>query len=214
MKQKIILGTLVLFAASLWIACGTSTKLTAHWGDKEYEKGTIKRVLILGITKRESIRRIFEEDMVEKLEYYGIEGSPSSELFPIGEKLDTTSFRLHFKNEGFDAVLTSQLVSSDKETRYEPGYGYSGYSGYNRGFYGNYGYSYNNMYSPGYSYTTTTIKIETHLYDTKTEKLIWSGISETFDPNNEMDAIRSLNKTLSSVLNKQGYFYNPKAKKK
>jgi len=211
MKQKILLGTLILFAASLWFACGTSTKLTAHWGDKEYEKGRIKKILILGIAKRESIRRIFEDDMVEKLEYYGVVGFPSSQLFPIGEKLDTTSFRLHFKNEGFDAVLTSELVSSDKEQRYEPGYGYSGYGG---GFYGNYGRSYNNMYSPGYTYTTTTIRIETNLYDTKTEKIIWSGISETFDPSNDMDAIRSLNRALTSVLNKQGYFYDPKAKKK
>jgi len=209
MKQKITLGLTIVLLTGLWIACGTSTKITAYWGDKTYEKGKIDRVLILGITKRESIRRIYEEDMVEKLEYYGVEGSPSAELFPMDQKLDTNTFRLHFKNEGFDAVITAELVSADKDTRYESG---SGYGGYNRGFYGNYGSSYNNMYSPGYTYTTTTLKIETNLYDTKTEKLIWSGISETFEPSNEMDAIRSLNRAVTSTLNKQGYFGDPKKK--
>ncbi len=192
---------------SLFNSCGTSTKITVDWGDKEYQKGHIDKILILGITKRPAVRMHYEDDMVKKLEFYGVEGTPSYEIFPMDEKLDTTTFRLHFKSEGFDAVITSQLVGEDKQTRYEPGYG-----GYNRGFYGYYGATYDYMYSPGYTYTTTTLKIETNLYDTKSEKLIWSGISETFQPSNEMDAIRSLNKAVTSALNKRGYFADPKKK--
>ena len=172
------------------LSCGTSTKITAHWGDKQYEKGKIKKVLVLGITKREAVRRIFEEDMVKKLDFYGVEGTASSDIFPMSEKLDTTAFRLHFKNEGFDAVITSQLVSADKEQRYEPGYTYAPYGG----FHGYYGSAYNYMYSPGYTYTTTTLKVETNLYDTRTEKMIWTALSETFQPSDEVDAVRSLNR--------------------
>lgn len=191
-----------LVMLGLLLSCATSTKITAFWHDKNYAKGKIEKILILGISKRPAIRSSYEEDMQKKLDYYGVEGVPSYEIFPGDEKLDTNTFRLHFKNEGFDAVITAQLVSADKETRYEPGYGYAGYNG----FYGYYGSAYNYMYSPGYSYTTTTLKIETNMYDAKTEKLIWSGISETFAPSDEMDAIRSLNQRITLELNKQGYF--------
>lgn len=210
MKQFSTTAILAICLASLLISCTTSTKLTAHWYNKEYEKGKVKKVLILGIAKRDGVRRLFEDDMVEKLAYYGVTGIQSYLVFPMDQKLDSTTFRLHFKNEEFDVVLTSQLVSADKEEHYEAGYNsgpYRGYGGYGGGFYGYYGSSWNNMYSPGYTYTTTTIKIETNLYDTSTEKLVWSGMSETFNPNDEMDAIRSLNRTISHVLNEQGFFY-------
>lgn len=196
-----ILSTLIL--GVILYSCGTSTKITAFWSEKNYDKGHVKKVLIMGIAKREAVRRSFEEDMVKKLEFYGVEGIPSSEVFPFDVKLDTNSFRLHFKNDGFDALLTSQLVSADKDVRYESGSAYYGH----RGMYGYYGSSWDNMYSPGYAYTTTTIKIETNLYDAKSEKLIWSAISETFDPIDEIDIIRSLNQRISSELNKQGFFY-------
>ena len=191
-------------------SCSTSTKLSVFWSDKNYEKGKIDKVLILGITKREAIRRTYEEDMALRLAKYNIEGVSSAELFPMGEKLDTNTFRLHFADGGYDVVITSQLVAADKNQRYESGYSYTPSPYARGGFGGYYGSSYG---SPGYVITTTTLKIETHVYDTKTEALIWSGISDTFDPSNEHDAITSLNKALIYHLNKQGYFVKKKKKK-
>ena len=199
-----------LFSILILYSCNTSTKITAHWADKEYEKGKIDKVLILGITPREAVRRTFEHDMSERLEYIGVTGLASSDIFPMNEKLDSNTFRLHFNTDQFDAVITSQLVSSDKDQHYQSGsYGYGAYGGY-RGFYGNYGSAYDSYYSPGYSYTTTTVKIETKVYDTKTEQMIWTAISDTFDPADETDAIKSLNRKLVYELNKQGYFISKK----
>jgi len=201
-----LLSILVLFS------CNTSTKITAHWADKDFEKGKIDKVLILGITAREAVRRTFEHDMAERLEYIGVTGLASSDIFPIDQKLDSNTFRLHFKSDEFDVVITSQLVSSDKEQHYQSGTPtYGAYGGY-RGFYGNYGSAYDTYYSPGYSYTTTTIKIETKVYDTKTEQMVWTAISDTFDPSNETDAIKSLNRKLVYELEKQGYFVSRKKK--
>ena len=201
-----------LLAISVLFSCNTSTKITAHWADKEYEKGKIDKVLILGITGREAVRRTFEHDMVERLEYIGVTCLASTDVFPVDQKLDSNTFRLHFKNDEFDVVITSQLVASDKQQHYQSGsYGYGAYGG-NRGFYGNYGSAYDSYYSPGYSYTTTTLKIETKVYDTKTEQMIWTAISDTFDPSDETDAIKSLNRKIVYELDKQGYFITSKKK--
>ena len=193
-----------LFILNIFLltSCNTSTKITAAWTDKEFEKGNIKSVMVMGITKRVAVRMLFEEDMTDRLEYIGVTSLPSSQIFPMEEKLDSTTFRLHFSNSNIDAVLTSKLVSSETNQSYQPGTSY-----YGGGYYGYYGSSYNNMYSPGYTISTTTLKIETNLYDTKTEKLIWSGISDTFDPSDETDAIHSLNRKLVDHLYKEGFFY-------
>ena len=199
------LSLLVLYIFLL-TSCNTSTKITAAWTNKEFEKGNIKSVMVMGITKRVAVRMLFEEDMTERMEYIGVTCLPSSQIFPMEEKLDSTTFRLHFSNSNIDAVLTSKMVSSETNQSYQPGTSYYG-GGYPRGgYYGYYGSSYNNMYSPGYTITTTTVKIETNLYDTKTEKLIWSGISDTFDPTDESDAIKSLNSKLVDHLYKEGFF--------
>ncbi|MEQ8323857.1 MAG: hypothetical protein RIC15_07610 [Vicingaceae bacterium] len=207
--KSIQISFLSLVLTLLIQSCSTSTKITAQWTDKNYQKGNVSRVLILGITPRETIRRVYEIDLAERLEAIGVEGSPSSEVFPSKMKLDTNTFRLHFKNEGYDVVITSQLVSADKEQHYQQGYGYSPYP-YNRGFYGYYGSAYDMAYSPGYSYSTTTLKIETKMYDTKTEQIIWAGISDTFNPSDDVDAIRSLNRKLVYEWDKAGFFKSKK----
>jgi len=201
--KNIGLSLLVLYIFLL-TSCSTSTKITAAWTNKEFEKGKIKTLMVMGITKRVAVRMLFEEDMTDRMEYIGVTCMPSSQIFPMEEKLDSTTFRLHFSNSNIDAVLTSKMVSSEKNQSYQPGTSYNSYP--RGGYYGYYGSSYNNMYSPGYVITTTTVKIETNLYDTKTEKLIWSGISDTFDPTDETDAIRSLNKKLVDHLYKEGFF--------
>jgi len=51
-----------------------------------------------------------------------------------------------------------------------------------------------------------TVVLETNIYETNERKLIWSGISETVDPDKASDVIRSFGNVLVSKLNREGYF--------
>jgi len=53
-----------------------------------------------------------------------------------------------------------------------PSYYYGGWSGY-------YGASYSTVVSPGYEYDTQYVSLETNIYDVASNKLIWSGVTET-----------------------------------
>jgi hypothetical protein len=72
------------------------------------------------------------------------------------------------------------------------------------GYYGYYGMGYDVVHEPGYTRTTTIVRLETHLYDVRTEKLLWGAHSDTFDPSSTDDIIQSVSKTISKRLAKDG----------
>jgi hypothetical protein len=60
------------------------------------------------------------------------------------------------------------------------------------------------VYTPGYMKESTIAQIETNLYNSKTEKLIWSGVSDTIlQKDMEKDA-KNLAKVLVKQLKKDG----------
>ncbi|MBW2603501.1 MAG: hypothetical protein JRE28_04180 [Deltaproteobacteria bacterium] len=73
-----------------------------------------------------------------------------------------------------------------------------------RGHYGFYHsrYSYSYARDPGYSGTSITVRLETNLYDVKTEKLIWSGKSKTWNKNSKDQIINDVIKVVIDDLQK------------
>ncbi len=200
---------------SLVFSCATTTKFSAIWGDEEYKKG-IKKVLILGLSDKAAVRGSFEDHMVKRLQAQGVSAVASSAILSPEVKLDKETFQLHFKDQGFDAVLVTRLLKVDTTTTnynntsysgmYADPYAYrSGMPGYYGGFYGYYGGAYDYAYSSSYSVQSLTVRVETNIYETKNAKLIWSGVSKTFNPSGTEDAINSLSKQLAYRLKKQGY---------
>jgi len=68
-----------------------------------------------------------------------------------------------------------------------------------RDFYGFYRSRYSD---PGYSSTSTIVRLETNLYDVKTEKLIWSGQSKTWSKDSKDQIINDVIKTVINNLQK------------
>ncbi|MCW9096075.1 MAG: hypothetical protein OQJ93_01685, partial [Ignavibacteriaceae bacterium] len=58
----------------------------------------------------------------------------------------------------------------------------------------------------GYLSENVVVVLETNIYETKNKRLIWSGISETVDPQKASDVIKSFGNELVSKLKKEGYF--------
>ena len=71
-----------------------------------------------------------------------------------------------------------------------------------RGYFGFYRSRFSYAHDPGYSSTSTTVRLETNLYDVKTEKLIWSGQSETFSRDSKDQIIKDVIKAVINDLQK------------
>ena len=178
----------LLACCFLIIACG-GTKLIKTQVDKDRRGKPVKSLLVIGVTYDQAVRRSFEDKMAAHLQAAGVKAVTSIDTIPISEKQQLEKDKvLEVVSEfGNDAVIVTHLVyTADKEV-------------ITRDFStarSNFGFlwSYGNVYTPGYSSASATIKLITNLYDVPTEKLIWSGESETTKP-------ESLDQTIDAVIN-------------
>ena len=58
--------------------------------------------------------------------------------------------------------------------------------------------------NPEYAVEHSTVNVETSIFDVKTERMIWSAISETFDPQSANDAIQSVGMAIIDNLKEAG----------
>ena len=94
-----------------------------------------------------------------------------------------------FKN---DAVLITHLIGKEEKETFVRGGGYYGY--YHSRYMGSY------SHDPGYSNTSKTVRLETNLYDVKTEQLIWSGQSKTISKDSKGQIIDDVIKVVIKDL--------------
>lgn len=177
----------VVTAAVCTLACSASTTMVTSWKAPSASKATVKKVLILGIAKDDSIRRTYEDDFaleINKLGYLAVAGYT---WVPDASKFDKEALLTRIKADGVTNVLVTRLVGKDTvTTQTGPTYAAVGYSPYGPGYYGGWGsyYSvgYTTMVSPGYTTTNDVVTLETNFYDAakdEKEALIWSGQSQT-----------------------------------
>ncbi|MDZ7624406.1 MAG: hypothetical protein U5J96_08195 [Ignavibacteriaceae bacterium] len=199
-KTPTILTVLFIFLTIVFISCSsTKTDIIGEWQDDTYQKGNIQKVLLLGIVNKEKplLRRNFEDGMARAFQDGGINATPSMDHMPYDEAIDSTTFEKYFKELQVDAVVVSRLVAVDAERDYKAGYLYTiPYNSY-YGFYGYYnaGIAYAN--SGGYLSQEVVVVLETNIYETTNKKLIWSGVSETVEPDKASDVINSFSELAS-----------------
>jgi hypothetical protein len=198
MKQSSVKWFWYLFSfIFLIISCaGTETELTQNQVNEAYKGKPVSNILVIAITGNEDSRRSFEQKFVAQLKSAGVEAISSEDSIPMPPDLKLTKEMIlnavnQFKN---DAVIITHLVDKEeKEAFTRGGRVYTGYYGfYNSRF------SYAN--DPGYSSTSKTVRLETNLYDVKTEKLIWSGQSKTLSKDSKYQIINDVIKVVINDL--------------
>ena len=209
MKHTLLTFILFLLPIIIFLSCSSAkTSIIGEWQDESYQKGSIKKVLVLGIVNKEKplLRRNFEDGMARAFNDGGITATPSMDHMPYDVAIDSTTFEKYFKELSVDAVVVSRLVAVDSERDYKAGYLYTiPYNSY-YGFYGYYnaGIAYAN--SAGYLSENVVVVLETNVYETTNKKLIWSGVSETVEPEKASDVINSFSDELFGRLKSEGYF--------
>ena len=208
MIKYLLVSSLFLLVVGMVGCSGAKTDIIGEWQPENYKKGTISNVLILGIFSMDKplLRRNFEDGITKAFKSDGINATPSMDHMPYDVKIDSTTFEKYFKNLNLDAVVVSRLLAVDQKRDYQSGYLYTIPFNYYYGFYSFYyaGIAYAN--SSGTLSKDVVVVLETNIYETSEKQLIWSGISETMDPDKASDVIYSFGETLVSKLKKEGYF--------
>ena len=208
MNKRYVLPIIIaIFSSIFFTSCGPTTEIIGEWSEDEYKTESIEKLLILGIVdqKKPLLRRKFEDGLVDAFNSGGVNAVASMDYMPYDELIDSTSFEKYFNDLELDAVLVSRLVGIDKDRKVKAGYAYViPYNSY-YGFYGHYYASVQYANSSSYLSKNVVVVLETNLYETKDKKLIWSGISETIDPDKASDVIKSLGAVLADKLTREGF---------
>ncbi len=211
MNKKYVLPiTITIFSSIFFTSCGPTTEIIGEWSEDEYKTGSIDKLLVLGIVdqKKPLLKRKFEDGLVDAFKGGGTDAVASMDYMPYDEIIDSTSFEKYFSDLELDAVLVSRLVGVDKERKVKAGYAYViPYNSY-YGFYGHYYAAVQYANTSSYLSKNVVVVLETNLYETQDKKLIWSGISETIDPDKASDVIKSLGAVLADKLSSEGFLAN------
>lgn len=204
MKKQFLVLVLTLTAAIL--ADGKSTKLVTSWKNPEYSGPAFHRILVLGMSAKPGVRADFEDALSKLVTRDGVEAVPGNTILlrPEGSKLDINYLKSQVKEFRIDAVIVSRLVKVDKSITYVPGQPYMPYPYYGS-FYGYYGAVYPVVYSPDYLREDTTVRVETNVYAVTSGEgqLVWTGVSDTFNPSSADKVIDALSKLIVKELQKE-----------
>lgn len=217
MKKKLIIGTLLIISTIMLIGC-SSTTLTGSWSDPEYTK-TVNKVYIVGVSKQETHRRIFEDEFGKELQIYGIKTVSSYRDLENTKGADLDNILQKVQENQADALLMTRIIDKRTEEVVNPGrvtgyrtspyYGYRDYRDYYpRPYYRNYHDYYPRRYEMVYEPATITklkvITLESNLYDAATGDLIWSAQLETVMEGTIKDMIHDYIKAVTKDLVDQG----------
>jgi len=193
-RQKIMIYMIPVVCLAVLTSCLITTLDTA-WKSPQYQGGKLDKILVIGVAKNQTIRRVFEDDFVAKLESYGADAIPSYRIFPTEEMLDKNAVEAKIQTLNIDAVLVTRLVDRKKETEYRVS---------SNNWYGWYSRSYSNA-NTSISYKEhEVLKIETEVYDTNTEEMIWSALSDTVTGGPITVELKSLIKVIANGLSDSG----------
>ena len=202
MKIVRVLCGLGMISTFLLASCAT-TEIISDWKDDTYTGGHINSVMIVGVSNDKNKRKIFERAFVKQFRLNGIKGVASIDVISQGEELNKDTIKGVAHRVGADSVIITHLVSVDKkETYHPPTYEYRSDFPYPMG--PAYYRTYTRVSVPGYYTDTKTVFLESNLYETKTEKLIWSAHSKTISQDSKFEIIEDVCKAVMTNLRKNG----------
>ncbi|RKR84828.1 hypothetical protein BDD43_5081 [Mucilaginibacter gracilis] len=172
-------------------ACSTPTMVSSSWRKPNATANGFHNIFVAALTKEVSTKQSLESGLQSLLQQKGLTVEKSVDVFPptfssqTGQQRELVMSQIQRTNA--DGILTVALLRKETESHYVPGSG-GGYwnPGLRYGYYNRFWSYYNNwypmIYSPGYYDQTKIYYIETNLYNAKTEELIWTAQSRTYDP--------------------------------
>jgi hypothetical protein len=147
-----------------------------------------KTVAALVLADSQSLQMSGEEALTRELMARGVNGLATYKFVPGPELKSADRAKGWFERRGVQGVVALRPVSQQSE-KYAP---VVFTSGYYQSFWGYYGYGWTNAYVPIGSRTTTTIVVETLVYDVTRDQLVWAATSQTKNPDTLQEFVKDL----------------------
>ena len=195
MNERVRAGILAIGAlllATLVASCA-STEMTSTWTDPSAKGASLSKIAVVALTKDPGLRRMAEDTTAQKLA--GAAAIPSYQILGDTDVKDLEAVKGKFRASGINAVLVMRETGVSEQVS-EVGGPYGTFDGY-------WGYAAGAVYAPGYLETETVVHMVSNLYSLEQNKLLWSGVSKTFDPGSAQNFMTDVSKAVAKSLEKE-----------
>jgi hypothetical protein len=170
----------ILLAASTVLGC-SNTKIQSVWRDAAFQRGSIQKILVIGIFPTTGVREAVEGQFVARLKDERLEPWASNGLLGA-DQIDRARVEQVAKEKQLDGVLLARILDRQTLEKY-----YSPQQAnrtvtmeYQDDWYQYYVQSVDEIPALGYSdQSRIDARLETKLFDARTGKLVWSALSDT-----------------------------------
>jgi len=162
--------------AILALAGCASTTLRDSWMDPDYRGGSLRKILVVGVHPNATERRVFEDIFADQVVSTGAQAIPGWRAIPQDANIEEQAWNAAVEASGADALMLVRLLRVDTRTSVTttvvpaaPVFGY--------------GWGYYNAWvavPEVRQYEIATV--ETRVFDVRSRKLVWAGMTETFQP--------------------------------
>lgn len=199
--MQLIVKTILVLQITLLISCSSSTQLTDIYVDETFSGKEFKKILVFGLAKDEWKRKVYENEFRSQLLKYNVEVLMAWQELPKGEQMNRETFEKYFRDKNVDALLVAIEggESSDKTL-------YTGGSGHVYvGFYGFYASTAPLYFNSDYLAEEKIVYMRANFYETTEGKIIWSAKSQSYEPKNTGDVVKTVSSKVVSDLYKEGF---------
>lgn len=199
----------LLFVAFTWGvlgACGTSTQIVGSWKKGGADTLVYRRVFVAALTNNLQAKQKVEGVLAAVFSNRGASVTKSLDVFPPDiesrNNKDKDVFLNKIKDYDTDLIVTNAVIDKKTQERYMGGgyapWGWAGnFWGYYRGYYGRF-------YDPGYYTLDKVYYLETNVFDAKTDQLVWSAQSRTYNPSSLNSFIEDYAKVIVEKMTSDG----------
>lgn len=156
------------------------TRIVSRWVLTGIPIPQLRKMLVAAVMDNYIIRQEFEDTMKTQLTKYGVEGVQSYMVLPPKNEMMEGELRQRIKESSLDSVLVVRPKAVRTESEeivtggvYVPPPGYYSFWPYWNMAYGSF------VPTSSYTQENVIVRVECNLYDAKTEKLVWSGLTDT-----------------------------------
>jgi hypothetical protein len=166
-------------AAALAWGCA-STTIVNQWENAADRGPPCQNLLVVGVTRNASVRRIFEDEMAKAALARGVVPVPSYMVIPEDGPVPDARLQEAVQRAGVDCVLTTRVMEVARQVDviaspmvWGPPWGFAGW--------------YGAAWAPAYAYphqvvSSDIVYAEVRLFRTNPDTLAWAATTQTFAP--------------------------------
>ena len=182
-------------ALALCAGACASTRVTSFWRDPDTTALDFRKILVMAITADEPVRRLAEGEVLKSLKK--AQGFAANALLGPEDLETIEKTRAAVQAQGFDGAITMRLVLKD-EMSVAP------HTAATRGYYDYLAWAWPTVSDPAYLKAGNIVHIETNIYALGQDKLVWSGLSRSFNRGETIELLEEVVHAVGAELRKQG----------